>query len=133
MTSLTTAQARSYLRLLVFRHVSVLGGLAGFIGLAGDIQGPSRSVAGWLFITGLVGFALSVSVLTLVLSLVRPHRPSFTQLATTTNEVTGHELVPVALAATPWNKAPSAQALRRLAILEVGLFVTVPVVAVLSR
>ncbi len=59
LVTLDQRSAHSYLRLLGLRHVSLLTCLAGFGVLASGLPEAVRSLAAWLFVLGLVGFALS--------------------------------------------------------------------------
>jgi hypothetical protein len=126
--------AWSYVRLLALRHSSIIAGLLGFCLLASAAPKAARAGAAFLLLGGVLGFALSVSVLVLPLAWrLRGDRRGIVAFCSTVNELTGHSLVDQAAAFFDRPSRATRTRLRIAVAAEVLLVVAVPVVAVLSH
>lgn len=134
--TLDERSAHLYLRLLGVRHASLLSALAGFAVLASGLPDAARTVAAWLFVLGLVGFGLSVSVLVIPVArrvLAGTEDASSTEWLATMNLVTGHTLVDVAKQTVSRESWVTRRRLRTMVLVEVALFVSIPLLAVLTH
>ncbi|MGH2357660.1 MAG: hypothetical protein ACRDGJ_06555 [Candidatus Limnocylindria bacterium] len=110
--------------------------MAGFGVLASGLPEAVRSLAAWLFVLGLVGFALSVSVLAIPVArrvLDGTEHPSLTEWLATMNLLTGHTLVDEAKQVVSRESWITRRRLRTMVLVEVALFVSIPLLAALTH
>jgi hypothetical protein len=128
LTEIGPGAARWYLRLLVLRHAAIIGLLVGMWLLASKAPEALRSVGGVLLIGGFLGFVLSMlSVVPLAWQRTSGNRSSMTPVLSENNELTGHALVPEAVAASDRWHSLTPRTFQLLVGVEVGLFVLFPI------